>query len=129
MPLSSILKEAIVQAPIPHYTNPTKKYIVYMDASDDACGTQLSQEHNGTEFPAAFLSHTFMERQWKWITTEQEAFGVYYTITQWNYYLQGAEIIVRNDHKPLAWFLNGKNTNNKVNRWSLELTTYSTSFE
>ena len=27
------------------------------DASDDACGAQLSQEHNGQELPAAFLSH------------------------------------------------------------------------
>ena len=52
------LKEAIVQAPILHYPNPTKKYIVYPDTSDDACGAQLSQEHNGTEFPVAFRSHT-----------------------------------------------------------------------
>ena len=123
------LKEAIVQAPILHYPNPTKKYIVYTDSSDDACRAQLSQEHNGTEFPVAFLSHTFMETQQKWSTTEQEAFGVYYTITKWNYYLQGADIIVWNDHKPLAWFLNGKNTNNKVNRWSLELATYNICFE
>ena len=57
------LKEAIVQAPILHYTNPTKKYIVYTDTSDDACRAQLSQEHNGTEFPVAFLPHTFMETQ------------------------------------------------------------------
>ena len=57
------LKEAIVQAPILHYPNPTKKYIVYTDTSDDACGAQLSQEHNGTEFPVEFLSHTFMETQ------------------------------------------------------------------
>ena len=27
-------------------------------------------------------------------TTEQEAYGVYYTITKWNYYLQGTDIIV-----------------------------------
>ena len=59
------LKEAIVQAPILHYPNPNKKYIVYTDASDDACGAQLSQEHNGTEFPVAFLSHTFTETQCK----------------------------------------------------------------
>ena len=123
------LKEAIVQAPILHYPNPNKKYIVYTDASDDACRAQLSQEHNGTEFPVAFLSHTFTETQWKWRTTEQEAFGIYYTITKWNCYLQDAYIIVRNDHKPLAHFLNGKNTNNKVNRWSLELATYNISFE
>ena len=36
------LKEAIVQAPILHYPNPTKKYIVYTDASDNACRAQLS---------------------------------------------------------------------------------------
>ena len=57
------LKGAIVQAPILHYPNPEQKYIVYMDASDDACGAQLSQVHNGTEFPVAFLSHTFTETQ------------------------------------------------------------------
>ena len=96
------LKEAIVQAPILHYPNPTKRYIVYTDASDNACGAQLSQEHSGTVFPVAFLSHTFMETQQKWSTTEQKAFGVYYTITKWNYYLQAADIIIRNDHKPLA---------------------------
>ena len=123
------LKEAIVQAPILHYPNPTKKYTVYTDTSDDACRAQLSQELNRTEFPVAFLSHTFMETQQKWSTTEQEAFGVYYAITKWNYYLQGPDIIVRNDHKPLAQFLNGKNTNNKVNRWSLELAIYNISFE
>ena len=92
------LKE--VQAPILHYPNPDKKYIVYTNASDDTCGAQLSQEHNGTEFPIAFLSHTFKEIRQKWSTTEQEAYGIYYTKTKWKYYLQGADIIVRNDHKP-----------------------------
>ena len=70
-----------------------------------------------------------METQQKWSNTEQEAFSIYYTITKWNYYLQRADIIVQNDHKPLAQFLNGKNTNIKVNRWSLELATYNISFE
>ena len=94
------LKEAIVQAPILHYPNPSKKYIVYTDTSDDACGAQLSQEHNDTEFPVVFLSHTYTETKWKWSTTEQKAFGIYYTITKWNYYLQGTDIILRNDLNP-----------------------------
>ena len=123
------LKEAIVQGPILHYPNPEKRYIVYTDASDDTCWAQLSQEHSGMEFPVTFLSHTFTETQCKWSTNEQEAYGICYIITKWNYYLQGADIIVRNAHKPLAWFLNGKNTNNKVNRWSLELATYNISFK
>ena len=75
------------------------------------------------------MSHNFSETQCKWSTTKQEAFGVYYTITKWNYYLQGANIIVWNDHKLLATFLNEKNANNKVNKWSLELATYSINFK
>ena len=123
------LEESITQAPILHYPDPNKRYIVYTDASDDACRGQLSQEHDGTEFPIAFLSHTFSETQRKWSTTEQEAFGVYYAITKWNYYLQGMDIIVRNDHKPLTKFLNRKIANNKGNRWGLELATYNITFE
>ena len=48
---------------------------------------------------------------------------------KWNYHLQGAEIIVCNDHKLLARFLNGNNANNKVNRWGLELATYNITFK
>ena len=72
------LKEAIIQAPILCYPHPNKKYITYTDASDDACGVQLLQEHDGMEFPIAFLLHIFTETQGKWSTTEQEAYGVYY---------------------------------------------------
>ena len=62
-----------------------------------------------------------MDTQRKWSTTEQEAYAVYYAVTKWNYYLQGVEVIIQNDHKLLARFLNAKNVNNKVNRWGLEL--------
>ena len=122
-------KGSIIQALILWYPNPSKRYIVYTDASDDACRAQLTQEHDDLEFPIAFLSNTFLENQRKWSTTEQEANGVYYAVTKWDYYLQGADIIVRNDHKPLTKFLNGKNTNNKVNKWGLELATYNIIFE
>ena len=42
---------------------------------------------------------------------------------------KGEDIIVRNDHKPLNKFLNGKNANNKVKRWGLELATYYITFK
>ena len=71
-----------MQAPILHYPDPNKKYIIYTDASDDACGGQLSQEHNEMEFSIAFLLHTFTETQRKWSTNEQEAHRVYYMITK-----------------------------------------------
>ena len=78
------LKESIIQTPILQYPNPSKRYIVYTDTLDDACRAQLIQEHDGTEFPIAFLSHTFLETQRKWSITEQEAYGVYYAVTKWH---------------------------------------------
>ena len=68
---------------------------------------KLSQELHGTVFPISFLLHSFMDTQKKWSTTEQEVCRVYYAVTEWNYYLQGAEVIILNDHKMLARFLNG----------------------
>ena len=64
------LKEAIIQAPILRYPDTTKPYIVYTDVSDNACGTQLSQIHDGTEFPVAFLLHTFTDTQRRWEYTQ-----------------------------------------------------------
>ena len=71
------LKSTLLEAPILHYPDPSKCYIVYIDASDDACGAQLSQEHDGQELPVAFLSHTFTDTQQKWSSTEQEACDIY----------------------------------------------------
>ena len=123
------LKDAIIQAPILRYLDTTKPYIMYTDTSDDACGVQLSQMHEEAELPVAFLSHMFTDTQQRWSTPEQEAYGIYFAIKKWNYYLQGADIIVRNDHKSLAQFLNGKDENTKINRWGLELTSYDIKFE
>ena len=123
------LKDTIIQAPILRYLDTTKPYIMYKDASDDTCRAQLSQMHEEAEFPVAFLSHKFTDTQRRWSTPEQEVYGIYFTIKKWNYYLQGADIIVRNNHKPLERFLNGKNKNMKINRWGLELTSYNITFK
>ena len=57
------LEDAIIKAPILRYPDTTKPYIVYTDASDDACRAHLSQMHEEAEFPVAFLSHTFTDTQ------------------------------------------------------------------
>ena len=118
------LKNATLSCP-----DTSKAYIVYTDASDHGHRAQLSQEHECQELPVAFLSHTFTDTQQNWSATEQEANGIYYSVTKWNYYPQGSDIAVHNDLKLLQKFLNGKNTDNKVSRWSLELVTYDITIE
>ena len=55
------LKSSLLEAPILHYPDHLKHYIVYTDVSGDVCRTQLSQEHDGQELLVAFLSHTFTD--------------------------------------------------------------------
>ena len=119
-------KSTLLEAPILHYPDPSNHYIVYTDASDDACGAQLSQEHDSQELPVAFLSHTFKDSQWKWSTMEQKAYCIYYTVIKWNYYLQGSDIVVHNEHRLLQKFLNGikcQQQGGMHGLWNLPLTT------
>ena len=74
------LKIDLLQAPILCYPDPWTHYIVYSNASDDACLVQLSQEHDGQELTVAFISHTLTDTQWKWSITEQEAYGIDYSL-------------------------------------------------
>ena len=45
----------LLEAPILHYPDPAKCYIVYTDASDAASRAQFSQEHDDHELQTAFL--------------------------------------------------------------------------
>ena len=70
------LKESITQAPILHYPEPNKRYIIYTHThlwSAAIPGTHWCRISN-------CLSLTFLETQRKWSMTEQEAYGVYYAI-------------------------------------------------
>ena len=67
------LKSTLLEAPILYYLDPSKSYIVYTDAPDDAFGAQVSQEYSSQELSIAFFSHTFTDTQWKWSTTKHEA--------------------------------------------------------
>ena len=53
-------KSPLLEAPVLLYTDPSKCYIVYTDASDNACGAQLSQDHDGQECSVA-SSHTYLQ--------------------------------------------------------------------
>ena len=59
-------------------------------------------------FSLPFFCIPFWKHKENGAPLEQEAYGVHFAISKWNYYLLGADIIVQNDHKPLTKFLNGK---------------------
>ena len=120
------LKDSIIQAPILCYPNPSKKYFIYTDTSDDACRANTGTQWHGisNHFPVSHFLRNPEKVEYDW------ARGLWSLLCHNQmYYLQGADNTVRNDNKPLVKFLNGENANNKVNRWGLELATYNITFK
>ena len=120
------LKTCPPEAPILKYPDPSKRYVVFMDASDQAAAVILTQEYNGEdgetmEMPIAYLSAQFSDTQFKWSPVIKEGYAIYYAVKKWRHYLKDAEILLKSNAKSLQKFLAGRTNNVKLDRWSLEL--------
>jgi hypothetical protein len=127
------LKQAIVDAPMLRFLQPTGKVTLYTDASTYGSGGMLTQEQEGDdglirEFPIMFVSKVFSTVQKRWATCEQEMFAVYYCVKKLHYLIGGRKFTVRSDHRNLQ-FWSHVSASAKVERWKLALTEYDFDME
>ena len=79
------LKMCLTEALILKYPYPSKRYVVFMDASDQAATAILTQEYTSKdgetkEKPVAYLSAEFSDTQFKWSTVVKEGYAIYYAV-------------------------------------------------
>ena len=79
------LKTCLTEAPILKYPNPSKRYVVFMDASDQAAAAFLTQEYPSEdgetkEMPIVYVSAQFSNTQSKWSTVVKEGYAIYYAV-------------------------------------------------
>ena len=79
------LKTCITEAPILTYPYQSIKYVVFMDASDQAAAAILTHEYPSEdgkteEMPTAYLSVQFSDTQLKWSTVVKEGYAIYYAV-------------------------------------------------
>ena len=120
------LRTCLMTDPILKYPDPSKRYVIFTDASDQAAAGVLCQEHTDIdgktiELPIAYLSVQFSDTQFKWSTVVKEGYAIYFCIKKWRPYLEDAQILLKSDAKSLERFLEGRTNNLKLDRWSLEL--------
>ena len=120
------LRTCLMTDPILKYPDPSKRYVIFTDASDQAAAGVLCQEYTDIdgktiELPIAYLSAQFSDTQFKWSTVVKEGYAIYYCIKKWRPYLEDAQILLKSDAKSLERFLEGRTNNLKLDRWSLEL--------
>ena len=120
------LKTSLTEAPILKYPDPSKRYEVFTDASDQAAAAVCTQEYTGEdgetkEMPIAYHSVQFSDTQFKWSTVVKEGYAIYCVVKMWKHYLEDTAILLKSDAKSLQKFLAGRTDNVKLDRWSLEL--------
>ena len=88
------------------YPDPHKRYVVFIDACDQAAAAVLTQEYSDDdgqikEMTIAYLSAQFNDTQFKWSTVVKEGYVIYYAMKKWRKYLEDAEILLKSDAKSL----------------------------
>ena len=108
-----LLKETLCGEPILKYTNTSKPYTLYTDASKFSWAGVLTQSYTTvidgksttTDHPVTFISGLFRGSQLHWAALKKEAFAIYMSVKKLSFYLTDAKILLRSHHKPLEKFL------------------------
>ena len=111
------LKEALVNAPVLPYPDPTKPYILDCDASAEGVGAVLSQEKDGQEWVVSYFSKKFSAPERNYCVTRKELLAVVMALDHFHPYLYGAKFKIRTDHAALRWLKTLKNPEGQLARW------------
>ncbi|KAK2905603.1 hypothetical protein Q8A73_009546 [Channa argus] len=119
----SRLKAAFVSAPILCLLDPSKPFIVEVDASDVGVGAVLSQrvERDSKVHPCAFFSCRLSQAEQNYDVGNRELLAVKLALEEWRHWLEGAEhpFVVLTDHKNLEYLKTAKRLNPRQARWAL----------
>ena len=122
------VKDALVNATAIFYPNYDLQWILRTDASQVGVGAVLLQvfkTNNDSEVlqPIGFASQKFSPQATRWSTIEQEAFGIYFAVNHFSYYLQYKPFILETDHNNLLWI--EASLVPKVIRWRVYLQSFN----
>uniref|UniRef100_A0A3P9IHF7 Reverse transcriptase n=1 Tax=Oryzias latipes TaxID=8090 RepID=A0A3P9IHF7_ORYLA len=117
------LKSFFVSAPILVQPDPTRQFVVEVDASDSGVGAILSQreEKSGKLKPCAFYSKKLTPTERNYDVGNRELLAIKLALEEWRHWLEGAvhPFIVWTDHKNLSYLRSAKRLNSRQARWCL----------
>ena len=132
-----MLKQMLTQEPILVYPDPSKLYVLFMDASKYAWSCVLTQEYiyeiDGKEkkvlYPITYMSGLFKGSQINRACLTKEAYAIFMSVKKLAFYLEDADITLQSDHLPFNRFLAKNTLNLKVNNWAVEISPFRITFE
>uniref|UniRef100_A0A8C7WVL3 Gypsy retrotransposon integrase-like protein 1 n=1 Tax=Oryzias sinensis TaxID=183150 RepID=A0A8C7WVL3_9TELE len=117
--------DCLVNAPVLSFADPTKPYILHVDASMSGLGAVLNQEYSEGLRPVAFASRKLSNSEQRYPAHQLEFLALKWAvIDKFHDYLYGAKFTVRTDNNPLTYVLTSAKLNATGHRWLAALATY-----
>ncbi len=117
------LRGRFVSAPILQAPDPTRQFVVEVDASEVGVGVVLSQRATSDDkvHPCAFFSHRLSPAERNYDIGNRELLAVKLALEEWRHWLEGSGVpfIVWTDHKNLEYIQSAKRLNSRQARWAL----------
>ncbi|KAL0147619.1 hypothetical protein M9458_057083, partial [Cirrhinus mrigala] len=117
------LKSRFVSAPILETPDPSRQFVVEVDASEVGVGAVLSQRSATDDkmHPCAFFSHRLSPAESNYDIGNRELLAVKLALEEWRHWLEGSGVpfIVWTDHKNLEYIKTAKRLNSRQARWAL----------
>ncbi|CAI5484812.1 unnamed protein product [Closterium sp. Yama58-4] len=111
------LKTALTTAPVLILPDPDKDYVVAADASDQAVGAVLMQDHGRGLQPIAYLSKKLHGAELNYPIHDKEVLAIVIVFKAWRCYLEGAKTTVYTDHCSLKYLKSQPTLSRRQLRW------------
>ena len=121
------IKRVVEKAPILHYPNFDKPFVIITDASNYAIGGALLQHNDeGQLQPIEFCSKKLTQNELNWHVAEKEAYAVIYALEKWERFIMGHHNTIYTDAKNLESLFNKSRCHkNRLWRWALRVSPFS----
>ena len=97
------LRQMLVQASVLSYSDFTKSFTIYTDASGIGLGAVLSQEQDEKERVISYASRSLNNAKKNYTVTDQECLAVVWAIKHFQHYLGMKSFEIITDHSALKW--------------------------
>ncbi|CAI7774702.1 unnamed protein product [Closterium sp. NIES-53] len=111
------LQTALTTAPVLILPDPDKDYVVEADASDQAVGAVLMQDHGNGLQPIAYLSKKLHGAELNYPIHDKEALAIVVAFKAWRCYLEVAKTTVYTDHCSLKYLKSQPTLSRRQVRW------------
>ncbi|XP_038141331.1 uncharacterized protein LOC119783754 [Cyprinodon tularosa] len=119
------IRDSLINAPVLAFADPTKTYILHVDASMNGLGAVLNQEYPEGLRPVAFASRKLKDSEHNYPVHQLEFLALKWAVVdKFHDYLYGAKFIVRTDNNPLTYVLTSAKLSAVGHRWLTALSTY-----